>query len=160
MGVDKEFFEEMEKHYKEDKDGFQEISDDYKELDENFWKELAEEEDKRRVANKLELDFVKTNIDYDIELIEEMLGDIDSWNHIGFVEIEKTDYKAGGYQSYDFFKIKDSDDKKYYMKQDMSDENTFHNLVWQTVGYCEDDYSGFLLFPLKDGRYWKVSYSC
>ena len=33
--------------------------------------------------------------------------------------------------------------------------------VWQTTGYMGDDYSGFLLLPLLDGkRFWKVGYSC
>ena len=50
-----------------------------------------------------------------------------------------------------------------FMKQPQFDENNneiFHELVSQTVGCCEDDYSGFILIPLKNKKYWKISYSC
>jgi hypothetical protein len=36
-----------------------------------------------------------------------------------------------------------------------------HYYVWQQTTSMEgDSYSGHLLFPLKDGRYFKCSYSC
>ncbi len=35
-----------------------------------------------------------------------------------------------------------------------------HIYVWQTTGVCEDDYRGFMLIPLRDMRYLKISYSC
>lgn len=38
------------------------------------------------------------------------------------------------------------------------DEN-FHYLVHQVPGVCEDDYSGYLLFPLNDNTYWVISFS-
>jgi hypothetical protein len=46
------------------------------------------------------------------------------------------------------------------MRQD--DEDDYNDLVWQTNGGygAEDSYSGFLLFPLKNGKYWKIKYSC
>jgi hypothetical protein len=98
--------------------------------------------------------FVKDNISYDFDLIE--LDDLD-WQHIGYVEVEETDEKESGYSDYKFYYEK-GDRKLKYMRQD--DEGDYHNLVWQTVGYLGDDYSGYLLFPLKDGRYWKILYSC
>ena len=47
-----------------------------------------------------------------------------------------------------------------YIKGKQDEEGKFHNMVWQTTGCCEDDYSGYLLFPLNNGKYWKISYSC
>lgn len=32
--------------------------------------------------------------------------------------------------------------------------------VYQRVGHLGDDYSGYLLLPMYDGRYWKINYSC
>jgi hypothetical protein len=118
-------------------------------------------EEKIRLANEKiikdkEIEYVKNHIDYDFDLIEEYL--IDEWMHESYVEVEETDYKSGEYLSAVFYKEKDNEKSLLYMKQD--EEGKYHNMVWQTVGYCEDDYSGYLLFPLNNGTYWKISYSC
>lgn len=70
-----------------------------------------------------------------------------------------------------YFKIKDAKNGECYTK--CSTEIECYNfdseyegekvdyLVWQTTGFCEDDYHGFLLLPLLDGkRFWRVGYSC
>lgn len=83
------------------------------------------------------------------------------WTPIGFVEIELTDEKTNGYKAYQHARIINSDDKKLYLKTDCDDiRGVDHYYVWQTVGYLEDDFSGFLLFPLNNEKYFKVSYSC
>ena len=122
---------------------------------------LAEEMNKHdaeiAAKNKVALDFVAKNINYPLEMITDILDDNSYWQHEGYVKLEKSDYKSGFYPSYDFYTEPGS--KKYhYMRQD--DEGEFHNMVWQTTGACEDDYSGYLLFPLSNGDYWKISYSC
>lgn len=99
------------------------------------------------------IEFVKANINYDFDLID--VSDI-HWQHIGYVEVEKSDYESSHYPTHEFYKVKG--EKLNYMRQD--DDGEFHNLVWQTSGHCEDDYSGFLLFPLSNGLYWKISYYC
>ncbi len=118
-----------------------------------FYKDMREQDNKREESNKAALEFVKQNIDYDIDLIE--LEDI-SWQHEGYVEVEKSNYKNGFYPNHDFYTEKG--EKVQYMRQD--DEGTYHNMVYQTTGFLEDDFSGSMLFPLTNGKYWKISYYC
>lgn len=101
--------------------------------------------------------YAKDNINYDFDLIFDCIDDLE-WEHIGYVDVEETVVQNSGYPDYKFYKEKGNDKSLKYMRQD--DEGEYHNLVWQTVGHCGDDYSGFTLFPLNDGRYWKISYSC
>jgi hypothetical protein len=112
--------------------------------------------------NEEAIEFVKKHINYDFDLME--LDGIE-WKHEGYVQVEKSDYKSCFYPSHDFYKIKG--DVSYsvlfgedidYMRQD--DNGEFHSLVWQKTGACEDNYSGYLLFPLNNGYYWKISYWC
>lgn len=130
-----------------------------KEFD-KMMRDFAKEEKIRLENDKIikdkEIEYVKNHIDYDFELIEEFL--IDEWMHESYVEVEETDYKSCAYPSYTFYKEKDNEKSLLYMKQD--EEGKYHNMVWQTTGFCEDDYSGYLLFPLNNGKYWKISYSC
>ncbi len=125
---------------------------------ENYKFDWAKEQERDAEENQKHLRFVKQNIDFNFNLLLEQLNDMESWRHQGFVEVEKTDYKASGYRSYDFYLQKGEKDKRYYMRQD--DEGNYHNMVWQTVGILGDDFSGYLLVPLKDGRYWKIFYTC
>jgi|GEM_PF-2621115 len=105
--------------------------------------------------NQIELNYVKDHINYSID---NMNLDELYWQHVGYVEVVETSNVNTGYPSYKFYLEKDNPKSLRYMRQD--DDGEYHNMVWQTVGCCEDDYSGFLLFPLNDGRYWKISYSC
>lgn len=123
-----------------------------KTVEREYQKFIAEE----NAANEKELEFVKANINYDFNLMSEMLED--TWSHIGYFEMEKSNYKSGAYPSYDFYREKDNPKSLEYMRQD--DDGEYHNLVWQTVGCCGDDFSGFLLFPLSNGKYWKISFEC
>jgi hypothetical protein len=51
-------------------------------------------------------------------------------------------------------------DKPRGIKQN-SDCSTFdHEYVSQQCGYLGDDFSGCMYFPLSDGRYLEVGYSC
>jgi hypothetical protein len=109
-----------------------------------------------QIEKKEIIAFIKLHINYPFARIKEILEDL-NWRHEGYVKIELTDYKQSGYSNYDFYK-EISGDGRYYMKQDV--KGNFHTMVWQTVGFLGDDYSGFLLFPLTNGQYWKISYSC
>lgn len=142
----------------------QKIEDDYSiddTFDVAFWEELAAEEKKHIDDFKTNLEIVKGKIDYKFSFIKNYIDDDESeynhHRHEGFVKVELTDHKNGFYPNHKFYKIIDGDGL-YYMKQDDNDDNTFHCMVWQTVGSCEDDYSGWLLFPLTDGTYWKISF--
>ena len=91
----------------------------------------------------------------------------DGWMPEAIVDIVLTDEKLSGYASYQHARIVDDEDRLLYMKTQIyagEDEYPPHDIdhyyVWQTTGQLGDDYSGYLLFPLKDGRYFKVSYSC
>jgi len=118
-----------------------------------YYADLKIEDERIAALNSEAIEFVKANIKYDFDFID--LEDI-SWKHEGYVEVEESDYKNGFYPNHKFYKVKG--EKLNYMRQD--DDGEFHNMVWQTTGACEDDYSGFQLFPLSNGKYWKISYYC
>lgn len=98
----------------------------------------------------------------------EFAEDHDTFYSEGIVEIVETDEKVSGYSGYRHCRIKG--DGKLYMLINSTIETTKEDSefegepifywVWQTTGYMGDDYSGFLLLPLSDGRYWKIGYSC
>jgi len=93
-------------------------------------------------------------------LFRHLNGDMMYWIPEGIVDIVLTDEKSSGYSTYQHARVKDTKDKYLYMKIECDEvKGVDHYYVWQTTGCCEDDYSGYLLFPLKDGRYFKVWYS-
>jgi len=127
-----------------------------------YWDDVVKEQEERLEINEKEIENVKSLIDYDFELIEEYLEDNDWWKHIGYVEVIKSDYKNCFYPSYDFYIEKGLEKTLHCMRQDDSEDNTFHVLVYQTDGGygAEDSYFGYLLFPLTNGKYWKIQYQC
>ena len=86
----------------------------------------------------------------------------------GIVNIVEVNEKQRGYEKYQHCRIVDTNDNRLYIK--MSTKLETYNKkskyegeyieywVWQTVGYLGDNYSGFLLLPMLDGRFWKISY--
>lgn len=87
----------------------------------------------------------------------------------GIVEIVETDERNSGYSDYKHCRTKENDGMLYMhhtsyietLEGDSQHEGeVIEYWVWQTTGYMGDDYSGFLLLPLKDGRFWKIGYSC
>lgn len=94
-------------------------------------------------------------------LYNHLNSDLESWYVCGIVEVYNVDEKINGYNSYQCVRIKDDSDNKLYMVQPNSDiKGVTHNCVWQTTGYLGDDYSGYLLFPLSNGKYFKIEYTC
>lgn len=88
------------------------------------------------------------------------LNEMDDWYPIGFVEVYEVDEKSHGYKSYQHVRIRDDKYRTLYLKQVHTDiRGIDHTCVWQRVGFMGDDYSGYLLFPLKNGLYFKVEYS-
>jgi len=88
-------------------------------------------------------------------------GDMSFWMPEGIVEIVLTDEKRSGYSTYQHARIKDDKERFLYMKTSFDEVRKIdHYYVWQTTGCCEDDYSGYLLFPLSNGKYFKITYSC
>lgn len=89
------------------------------------------------------------------KLWKEMEEDMEGWDIEGVVEIELTDEQRRGYcTKHQCARIKG---EKGYLYTDWGGEGVFN---WQITGYLGDDYSGYLLHPLKDGKYLKVSYNC
>lgn len=132
-------------------------------------KEMYEEWEKAENEYKQKWEAAKNEVR---DLIEpkyfEFAEDHDTFYSEGIVEIIETDEKVSGYSGYRHCRIKD--DGKLYMLINSTIETTKEESefegepifywVWQTTGYMGDDYSGFLLLPLSDGRYWKIGYSC
>ncbi|MGK0174076.1 MAG: hypothetical protein ACI9AT_000439 [Ulvibacter sp.] len=95
--------------------------------------------------------------------------DNESFASEGIVKIVLTDEKKSGYPNYPccrvlgelgFLYMSHSDALETIEEESKYEEESINYYVWQTVGYSGDDYSGYLLLPMNDGRYWKVSYSC
>lgn len=84
----------------------------------------------------------------------------DSWEILGIVDIVLTDEKRSGYNSYQHARIVDDTDRLLYMKNTCDEIRKIdHYYVWQRCD-GEDSYSGYCLYPLKNGKYLKTSYSC
>ena len=89
------------------------------------------------------------------KLWRELEEENDSWWIEGIVELRLTDEKKEGYsKDYQCARIKGENG---YLYTDWDGNGIFN---WQQTGYLGDDYSGYLLHPLKNGKYLKVSYSC
>lgn len=119
----------------------------------------------REESIKLLLAFknVVKKINYPSERIKDYLRD--GYNfHIGYCMVyEELGYKSVRYPGYKFYSVVEEDNKNYHiprllMRQDDNSKDSFHCLVWQTTTYCEDDYQGYVLFPLVDGTYWIVRF--
>lgn len=107
--------------------------------------------------------YVLENINYPSQHIKEYLREGRNF-HVGFCKVyEEDNYKNAIYPSHRFYSVIEEDNKEYHiprllMRQDDNSEDAFHCLVWQTTSCCEDDYQGYILFPLTDGNYWIVRF--
>jgi hypothetical protein len=88
----------------------------------------------------------------------------------GVFEIEETDKRNSGYENYRHCTVKDWQDNRLFMHNTTSietlDGDSEHEgqrvegWVWQQTGYLGDDFYGYLLLPMLNGKYWMVCYSC
>ena len=130
-----------------------------------IYNEIAEYENKRFKEYQTALEYFKNNIDYPFDEIEEVL-EADTLCHIGYCDIERGhQYKSWVYPTHEFYRLTEDSLKEYpslrykrFMLQDKMPSGS-HNLVWQETLF-EDCYHGYILLPLKDGRYWIVEYEC
>lgn len=86
-----------------------------------------------------------------------------TFRHIGYCSVEKSEYKNLFRPNDEYFKVREVDgdvkeDFEYLHFSKVKETDDFYELVWQTVGICGDDYSGYILYPMNDGRYWVVSF--
>jgi hypothetical protein len=143
-------------HEDDEKELFQAMIDSENELIAKW--EAAKEELKDLIHPKY-FDFAESNETYSSE---------------GIVEIEEVEVKErrGNYKEYKHCRVKGGDGDYLYMLTD-GEVETFTKpesqyegekveyWVFQQTGYLGDDYYGYLLLPLNDGkRYWKINYSC
>ena len=81
-----------------------------------------------------------------LNFIETLVNDMEDteWTIEKIVEGKKITKDEGNYLEVDneFFE----EQNNYYIKQ------------W--VGYCEDDFSGIIFYPIKDNKYLKINYIC
>lgn len=133
---------------------------DEEDFEASIYKEIAEEEnlriEKRDSWKKKLKGLINTK-----RLWEEMKSEMDYWDIEGVVEIVLTDEKIHNYPDHQCAKIKNENHFLYMKTQpDYGIKYINHYYVWQTTGYSGDDYSGYLLYPLKNGKYLKISYAC
>lgn len=90
--------------------------------------------------------------------------DLDSWTPEGIFAIEKFVNPHPRLENAEYVKIVDNANDKYIIYEKVKETDlrgVDHYYVWQRTTSMEgDSYAGFLLYPLKDGRYFKLSYSC
>lgn len=88
-------------------------------------------------------------IKYMKNLIVELGEELDYWQIVDVVDIEEIIENGKVY-----CKIKGDEIDRLYKKQG-------NEFIVQWTGYCEDDYSGYILKPInKTGKYLKISFNC
>lgn len=99
---------------------------------------------------------------------EELFSDLMSAQHIGYVEVELLSNVKDTTWDHSltdrYFKVKDNRKLKglvfceqaIYYNEDNEDEYDTY-LVCQWCNF-EDDYKGYILLPMKDGKYWCFYY--
>ena len=140
---------------------FQLSDEEWKNINEDYLHELEQiDKDKKDavLAVKNQLDFP-----YLYEYLEDTL---DGWFPEGIVDVKLTEEKKNGYESFQHVRVVDDehDNHLYCESEDEwevnGEDHKIEYFVWQTVGYSGDDYSGMMLFPMKNDKFFRVSYSC
>lgn len=138
---EKQMYEEMMAYEKEHQDKWNKAKDDLKEL-----------------IHLKYFDFMENH---------------DSYNSEGIVEIYEVDDKQNGYglsqrncrivgDKFSGLFMHTTSEVEYMYGEEGNYEGEpveYWVKQWSTGMEC-DSYSGFLLLPLNDGKYWKVGYSC
>lgn len=106
---------------------------------------------------KKHINFSLKNDDFEDSILNDTNEEGGRYSHIGYCNVEKV-IKNGR----TFYKLIDDDRQKYninvYFERQENKDCGYHELVWQTAGYSGDDYEGYILFPMNDGRYWIVEF--
>lgn len=129
---------------------------------EDVFDSLYEYQNKKRTELLSELKHVLANIDYPSYIIKDLLRESE-YTHIGYCTVSKSTYRSTSYPTYDFYtvdggKVGSEDIYMQLMRQDDNDDNTYHNLVYQTSSGIEDSYIGFIFIPLNNGQYWVLHF--
>lgn len=95
----------------------------------------------------------------DVQSLFEWLNDYDNWYPENIVKIYDVDEKNADYNHYQHVRIEDDKENMLYMMIKNEEINdTDHHYICQKC--VNDYYYGYLLFPLKNKNYFKVSFSC
>ena len=134
------------------------------EMDEEFLKDMKEdqesdfdEEEFGRIMDELDKEQKEREKDFGEKLdyfYEHTLAHPDTLEEMeeeGFTEMEQKSKKR-------YYKIVEQDEK--YNKGVFEWQASDNYAVHQTTGMLGDDFYGQLLFPLDDGTWWCVGYSC
>ena len=124
------------------------------------WAGIAEAEKKyaQELSEKKEKFKEQLRSLLNVDLVWNFLNDNDNWEPEGSIDIKIIEGKENGRH----IAIDLSEPTRKFERQDEHPEEAGvdHVYCWQTNGYLGDDYSGWMLFPLSNGRYFRVSYSC
>ncbi len=129
-----------------------------------MWREAYEEETLETIkADKIK-DEYKNLLSglINVQGLFKWLEEHDSYRPEGIVDIILTDEKSNGYPNHQHARIVDDEEHLLYMQTNMDEyvKGVKYYFVWQTTGHLGDDFSGILLFPLKNGKFFKVAYWC
>lgn len=138
------------------------IMQEYDEYFHDYYEFLKEERNKFENA----LNLYKENCIVSFDEIKEL--DIMNFNdgyfyHIGYCTVIKHEYKNGKKPTREIFEVKDCENE---LKEEIEDllfekqweTDNFYILLYQVEGYRED-YSGYILFPMKNNKYWVVNFN-
>lgn len=150
------------------------ISDQLDEQEREILEEFAEMEKAEREKFEKALEYFRVNGNYKGNFdtsVKDWLTEMDS-QHIGYVSaVHIPEEKNMGFRwspTGRFFRLSEESAKEYpdlsrllfsEQVEDVDDDSSFTYLVHQWC-YFEDDYRGYLLMPLRDGRYWLIFYVC
>jgi hypothetical protein len=123
------------------------------------WAEIAETENKHWKEIQHKKDAYKEslrpilNVDKVYDYLNEMSWEPEGLVHVRIIKKEPT----GRHIAID---VEEKNRQFTRQDEDVEESGVDHVYCWQTGGYTGDDYSGWLLIPLSDGRYFRVNYSC
>ncbi len=132
----------------------------YKIMEENEFKSdmdelsnlMLEQEKEMKLAKEQAIQDVTGLINLDILYF--FKNDLSYWEPQGIVDLIKYD-KFGKP-----FATESNATLEYEYQEESEVKDIDHIYIWQNNGYSGDDYSGWMLYPLSNGKYWKIYYNC
>lgn len=96
----------------------------------------------------------------DLDIVDFTDGD---FYHIGYCTVKRHKVKNGKKTIREIFEVKDCENDIKEKIEDLLFEkqwetDNFYVLIYQIDGYCES-YSGYILFPMKNNKYWIVNFN-
>lgn len=94
----------------------------------------------------------------------------ESYSSEGIFDIQLTDHRASRHPNNQACLVKNWNDKRLFVHHtnyiesfDIESEyegEEVEYFVWQETGMLGDDFYGYLLLPLSNGKFWMVNYAC